>query len=79
MKGVDKAELVYSGTVTVETVKGYDGLRSERSVEVQELATFCLNVLRVGLGFSTNVVHVRCRHLPITMSSLSVHSAAQNS
>lgn len=40
MKGVDKVELVYSGTVTVETVKGYDGLRSECSVEVQELATF---------------------------------------
>lgn len=40
MKGVDKVELVYSETVTVETVKGYDGLRSECSVEVQELATF---------------------------------------
>lgn len=75
MKGVDKAESVYSGTVTVETAKGYDGLRSEYSVE--ELETF--ERFEVGLGFSTNVVHVRCRHLRITMSSLSVHSAAQNS
>lgn len=75
MKGVGKVESVYSGTVTVETVKGYDGLRSEHSVE--GLETFERFESRVRVF--DNVVHVRCRHLCITMTSLSVHSAAQNS